>query len=478
MSDNGIITNNAEVKNLPPPIDAKATVSVKNNGLEAILKLTPPENGGIALSYETLKSSLELNGVVFGVNDTELIMLSVNPVYYTDIVIARGYPAENGEDAELIYHVEMDKHLQPKEKEDGSVDFKDLGIIQEVKKDTLLCEKIPYTEGTPGVTVTGKSLAAAHGKDKVMPAGKNTVLSEDTLQLCAEIDGHLSIISGKINILDVFTVQGNVSNETGNINFTGSVIVRGDVVQGYEVNATGDVTINGVVEAAKITAGGSLIIRGGFHGGESGALDIGGDAACLFIGGGRVTVKGNLETTYIMQSTVKCGGDINLTGRGLIRGGYVMARKSVNANNLGSSSSTSAPTIVEVGNDPVIMERINEITKELEAGEKNIANLEMVINALSKLKEANRLTPDKAENLIKANEYIIKVREMNEELKDEYEIIKKQIEELGYGKINVLKTAYAGLKIVIGPDSMTLQSDYSNSSFFRSPKGIEFVPAK
>lgn len=456
----------------PPPVNATANISVSRDELEAYLKLTPPENGGAALSFAELKIALVKNGIMFGIDNGSLRNLADNPVYDGDTLVARGVNKKDGENAEIVYRVEMTREFIPKEKEDGSIDFKDLGLIQEVKKNAVLCEKIPATQGTCGTTVKGREIAPVPGKDKSMPMGKNTIYSDDKLKLLAALDGHVSVVSGKINILDIYVVPGDVSSQTGNINFSGNVIVKGDVMHGFSIESSGDVTINGVVESARIKAGGDLVIRGGFRGGE---LDAGANAACGFIENGDIKVRGNLDTSYIINSTVKCGGAVNLSGRGLIRGGSVTARESITANYIGANTS-SAATVVEVGNDPGMVERFKVVSQEIEAQEKNIREMELIINSLLKLKEINRLTPDKAASLEKATAYVNNIRESYLELKEEHEKLNAQMTEIGYGKIHVKKTAYEGLKIVMGTDVLTLQTDHSFATFFRSSNGIEFTP--
>ena len=478
MAENISVQNNAENANIPPPVNAEAIVTVLNSGLTASLRIKPPENGGADLTYDQLKEVLAKNGIVFGIIDTVLRFLANRPMYNNDTVVARGVTGTNGEDAQLIYHVEMNRELKPKEKENGIVDFKDLGIIQEVKKGALLCEKKPLSEGIPGTDVKGNTISALPGKDKNIIVGKNTVLSEDRLKLLSEVDGHVSVINGKINVLNVFVVQGNVSAETGNINFIGNVVVKGDVVQGFSIQAAGDVTVDGVIEGAKITAGGSLIVRGGFRGGDNGELDIGGDIACNFIEGGQVKLRGDLETTYIMNAIVKCGGSVHLNGKGMIRGGYVTARKEVTANYLGTENTALANTVIEVGNDPVMAERFRTLAKEAEPYEKNIENLEALISSFTKLKEAGQLTRDKEDRLEKATDYLEKIRESYAEISDEYTTLKQQIAEAGYGTVSVQKSAYPGLKIIIGPDSLVLQSVYSYTIFSRSDKGVVFAPLR
>jgi uncharacterized protein (DUF342 family) len=459
-----------------PPVNAEAIVTIAPSGLEASVRIKPPENGGTNLSHIMLKLVLAKNRVVFGVDDEVLKSLGEKPVYNTDFIVAHGIASENGADAELIYHVETNRQLKPKEREDGSVDFKDLGIIQDIKTGSLLCEKIPAVKGTPGTDVKGTPISAVDGKDKSLPEGKNTYMDEDKLRLYSSVDGHVTVLAGKINVLDVYTVNGNVSNETGNIDFSGNVVVRGDVSQGFSVKATGDVTVEGVVEAAKIIVGGNLVIRGGFLGGDSGFLEVGGNATCRFIEGGKATVRGNLDTTYIMNAAVQCGGTVNLIGKGLIRGGHVSARTSVTANFLGSPKASSANTVIEIGNDPFLIERVQQLEAEAEGQQKNIAGLEAMIGPMEKAKQAGYLTLDKVKQLEKAVQLLESLKPAYIDITESLELLKAQMEALGRGMVSVKKTAYTGLKIIIGTESLILQTEHDRVSFYTGQDGITFMP--
>jgi len=459
-----------------PPINAEAMLSIAPGNLEASIKIIPPQNGGANLSYGLLKVFLAKNRIVFGLDDNVLRYLGEKPVYNTDFIIARGIPSENGTDARLIYHVEINRQLKPKEKEDGSVDFKDLGTIQEVKRGDLLCEKIAAIPGKNGTDVKGTKIQAVDGKDISLPEGANTVVSEDKLKLFAALDGHITFLGGKINILNTFTIKGNVSNETGNIDFSGNVIVRGDVSSGFSVKAEGDVTIDGVVEAAKITIGGNLVIRGGFLGGDNGIINAGGNVVCRFIEGGQALIRGNLDTTYIMNSSVKCGGTVNLTGKGLIRGGYVSARTSVTANLLGSPKASSANTVIDIGNDVFLAEQFKTLSHEAAGHEKNIKGLEAMIAPMEKAKTAGYLTFDKIQQLEKASQLLENLKPAYKEIIETIESIKKQMAELVRGMVHVRKTAYTGLKIVIGGESIILNTDHERVSFYIGQDGITFVP--
>ena len=462
--------------NTSPPVNAEAAISIAPNGLEASVKISPPQNGGADLNYVALKIFLAKNRIVYGINDAVLKSMGENPAYNKEMVIARGVPSEDGIDARLVYHVETDRQIRPKEKEDGSVDFKDLGIIQDVKRGHLLCEKIAATPGRDGTDVRGTVIKANPGKDLSLPDGKNTTVSEDKLKLLAAVDGHVSITAGKINIMDTYVVNGSISVETGNIDFSGNVVVRGDVSQGYSLKATGDVTVEGVVEAAQVTTGGNLIIRGGFLGGDNGSLYVGGNAICRFIESGNVVANGDLETTYIMNATVKCGGKINLIGKGLIRGGYVSSRISVTAAHLGSPKAASANTVIEIGNDPFLVERFEKLSKEAEEHEKNITSLETMEAQLEKIKAAGQLSPEKNKQLEKVKAHLENLRPTYKDIQEALATLSVQMSTLGRGTVNVKQTAYMGLKIIIGDETLILQKDHDHVSFYNGAEGLAFVP--
>jgi len=466
---------NAEIT-APPPVDATAFVVATPDSLQATIRMKPPENGGKPMSYEMLKIYLAKNRIVFGIDEATLRMLGSQPIYDADLVIARGVQSEDGTDARLIYHIDTDRQLRPREKEDGSVDFKELGAIQEATQGQLLCEKIPATPGKNGTDVSGRNIPCAAGKDLAMPEGQNTVMSEDKLKLYAGLDGHISVVNGKVSVLNTFTVRGDVSVETGNIDFSGNVVVRGDVSSGFSIRADGDVTVDGVVEAAKITARGTLVIRGGFLGGDSGVLDIAGNAVCRFIESGEVNVRGDLETTYIMNAAVKCGGTVNLTGKGLIRGGYVSARTSVTANYLGSPKASSANTVIEIGNDLTLL-RHYELQKS-EAAEMavKIAELERRIEPMQKSKAVGHLAPDKINQLEQAKSLMEGYQASHDAMKETLAVLEGHVSRLGRGTVNVRKTAYTGLKLVIGDETLILQNDHERVSFYDGQNGITFVP--
>ncbi|MDR0293329.1 MAG: FapA family protein, partial [Oscillospiraceae bacterium] len=252
------------------PMDAQLTVTVSPDGMRAELFISPPEPGGNPPDENRIRGALSEKKITAGIDEARLRQLAVSPVYNIAFPIAAGTPAVNGENAVVKTLIHTESDIRPKELPDGSVDYKDLGIIHTVVKGDVLCEKTPPTPGTPGVNVYGAALPPRPGKDAPLPAGKNTVISDDKLRLMAACDGHADLVGRKIQVLNTFTVRGNVSNATGNINFLGHVLVDGSVLTGFIVQATGNISVNGTVEGAKIIAGGNIIGKEGTNGSGQG----------------------------------------------------------------------------------------------------------------------------------------------------------------------------------------------------------------
>ncbi len=85
-------------------------------------------------------------------------------------------------------------------------------------------------------------------------------------QIIATANGYVFYFEGKIAVKTVLNVRRDVDFHTRNVYFVGDLIVHGTVRSGFEVKGH-NVRIKGKVEAAKVYAGGSILIEGGIKGG-------------------------------------------------------------------------------------------------------------------------------------------------------------------------------------------------------------------
>lgn len=136
------------------------------------------------------------------------------------------------------------------------------------------CAGTPPGEVTfPGLVVIDEIIASMdHATGEFIPASRFAKLAGDGLflpgdntkvsggSLLASINGDIVFAEGRINVELLYVVNGDVCLETGSVVFMGSIAVRGDVREGFSVNAKGNVYIAGRIdEGAAVTAGGSII---------------------------------------------------------------------------------------------------------------------------------------------------------------------------------------------------------------------------
>lgn len=443
------------------------TLTVAEDSMAAVVRFYPASETGQRMSLEEFRKDMLYRGIKFGIQE-ETLQKHFDSVgtYCTDLVAAQGKPPRHGTDAKIEYYFNTDLRAKPEVKEDGSVDFFNLNVINRCKKGEVLAKIIPADEGEPGTNILGTSLRPRDVKKVLFKYGRNIDLSEDRLTLSSQVDGHVALVDGNVFVSDVYTVE-NVDNATGNIDFIGSVQVNGNVSTNFSVKAGGDVIINGVVEGAYVEAGGNIIIARGMNGMARGRLKAGGNIVSKFIENSQVEAEGYVQTESILHSTVTAGTEVTVNGkRGFITGGHVQASDKIDVKTLGAVM--GAATVVEVGVNPRLKAQYIQLQKEIGEIVNVIKNTQPTLTdfAAKKAKGA-RFNPDQLKHVKQMAELLeVKKKELiekNEEIKPFQEIFstEKKAEVIVHGEV------YPGTTIVIGESSLNIQSTYRYCKFER-----------
>ena len=275
-----------------------------------------------------------------------------------------------GTDAKIEYFFETDLHAKPTLKEDGSVDFFHLNTLNHCKKGDILARLHPGDPGEYGTDIYQEKIKPRTIKQAVLKYGRNIMISDDRQVLTTQVNGHVSLVEGKVFVSDVLEVE-NVDNSTGNIEYDGNVMVNGNVCTNFKVKAKGDIEVRGVVEGAYLEAEGSVVIARGMNGMAKGTLKAGGNVIAKFIENSKVNAGGYVSAGSILHSEVTAGTEVIVSGkRGFITGGKVCAANLVQVKTLGSYM--GADTLVEVGVDPNIKQRIQELQKAMTENKKEM----------------------------------------------------------------------------------------------------------
>jgi len=450
-------------------------VNISSDKMKAYITINAPSDSDIQMpNISEILKYLNDKGVVYGIDENRLNIIVNKKIFNQELMIAEGLYPVDGIDGRIDFHFDIKKDKKPVALDDGSVDFRNLDLIENVRKGQILCTIIHPLSGENGKTVTGEIIYCKEGKEPKLPIGKNVEYSTETDCIVSLIDGQLIYKNGKISVYLSCEISGDVDNSTGNIKFLGNLTIRGNVLSGFHVEAGGTVEVWGVVEGAIIKAEGDIIIRRGVQGNNKAQLISNGSIMARYIEHSSVSAKLDIKAESIMHSIIKCRGKLELIGRkGLLVGGSISAGKEISAKVIGSPFST--PTEIEVGIVPELREEYANIKQEILNLENDIKKTESIISSLTKLKDAQMLTPKKEELLKKS----IKTKEFYDtkiiQLKNEYETIEERLNMEYDGKVKCLGVIYPGTKVTIGPAVMVVKEDLKYCILYRDGVDIKVI---
>ncbi|MDR1588374.1 MAG: FapA family protein [Treponema sp.] len=452
-----------------PMNDSVVSIEISEAEMKAYIQALPPGIGGCDLSLETYLSFLRNNRVVYGIKEDFLRDFADKPVYHEKVEVAEGSRPIDGRDAYIQYNFETDQtKVRLREGSNGRVDFKELNIIQNVVENQPLAKKIPPEVGTVGRTVTGKVIPAKNGKDISLPAGKNVHIGDDGATIIADINGQVIITGGKINVEPIYTVQGDVNLKTGHIIFLGTVIITGNVEDGFSVKAAGNIEVHGTVAKAELDAEGDIIIHQGINGKSGGMIRAGRSIWARFIENALVEA-GNMVVASdgIINSQVDAYSRIICQGkRAHIMGGRLRASEEINAKVLGNPTS-GTETICEVGFDPKSKTELEQLSAAKEAAEKELEDIKLNLQTLINIKKQRKSLPEDKEaymkdlmdrrqilmgDVKKTEEGILKVQELLNGLKTR-------------GRVSASSKVYPGVKILIRDAKDDVRNEYRAVTF-------------
>jgi hypothetical protein len=297
------------------------------------------------------------------------------------------------------------------------------------------------------------------------------------MSVLAAMEGQPILKGGKISISAVYEVKGDVNYGTGNINFKGSVIVKGSVQPGFVVAASDEVTINGNVEKAFVEAGSDVKILGGIYGSGEGKIKAGGN---IFI---RTVESAILDAGHsiivdqsVRNSTLMAGEDIVLkNSKGSILGGKATAGHHFDVTNLGSPSFTE--TIVEVGVNPKIKSAYDTINKAITDDKVQIDKVMRNIKGIKDMAAGGHaLPPDKEEILKKLIPAAHKLKANIEQNGKKLAFLQEKLKSLQAGRCRVRNVTYPGVKIFTINSSMNIQKEVNHSAFYEQNEQVMVGP--
>lgn len=431
------------------------------------------------ISPEEILNYLAEQGIVYGIRENEITAYCQNKEYNKELTAACGKVPVNGKNAELVYDFDVSTGCKFTEKEDGSIDFRNLNNVINVNKDDVLCHIIPVQEGADGIDVYGETIAYKRGNTVSFNNGNNTYVSDDGLRLLASSDGSAEISNDKVYVESVYKVE-NVDNETGNIDFIGNVVINGDVKAGFSVFSKGDIKIRGMVEGAHIKAEGEVVIGKGMNG----------------MGKGTIYAKGNITSKYIENATIitdKCvyaealiNSDVTAKESIILRGsssaiigGTSQAENMIFAKTIGSKTNVETNVIINLTR---YMEEQKQYASKKKINERLEKELDLKNKELKEIEEKTDIIMNSGMDLNSKNavkkQLLLKKITINNNIQD----LKRQLTEIiptdnvANHKIVCKGIMYANTKITIGWMKYRVRQDISYSKIYNDGNDISVVP--
>ena len=450
--------------------NAKISYSISDDKMRAYVTVTKPNKGGREMDLQDVKEIMENCGITFGFQEENVTKCLEEGTFNIPILAAEGRPPVNGQNAKIEYLVNVNKKVIPKYiGEDQSIDYKDLSIVENVVEGQKLAKKIPATDGEIGRTVLGVKIETKAGKDIDIKEvlGDNVEMSDDGEYILSTINGQVVLRGKSLNVEPIFEVSGDVGPETGNINFIGSVLVKGSVNDNYSIKAEGNIDVHGTVGKCDLEAKGDIMVKLGIQGNENSVVKAGGDVIAKFIQFSNVQAGNNVVVTEaILNSNIDSDNRIILIGkRASASGGRLRALREVNGKVLGSQAGTR--TLIETGISPAKRRTIDDLDKEKEELDNSIEETERNIKSLEQAAKLKKLDDEKKEQLQSYKEQLEQASSRREEVVLEREALTQTIEvEKVESTISAGKEMLPGVQLTIGSAEFTIRQSYKSITFF------------
>lgn len=363
-----------------PSLDASCSVMVSADKMAAWAMVFPPMGKGI-LGAEAVGNAMKAAGVTTGLDSDAVVRVFQDKCYFRPILVAIGTPATEGINGAVEELFPREVSHEVKIDENGMADYRAMNYCMQVEKDQAICNITLPEEGKPGVRVDGKVVEPKRVTAAKIPRGANTTVTEDGLQLVATMSGHLEYVNGAFTVKPLLEIRGDVDYSTGNIDFQGDVHVFGDVRENFELKATGNITVDGLVEAAVVEAGGDLLITRGVVGDNRALLRSKGNVRVKYLENCVVYAGQGVYADCIMTSQIFSDDTVSVTtGRGSIIGGAVTAAYVIKAQMIGAQSGRR--TELTLGILPYVQSEMQNALEDLEAIAKENRELDRQLNWL------------------------------------------------------------------------------------------------
>lgn len=342
-------------------IDGRVEITCDKDGRIANMFIHSPHNGGAEVNYDQVCGEIARLGITTNIDESSIKRVIKERLYDVQVCVATAISPRKGKNGYISFRFDKEHKLKPRQNEFGIADYRELNAIVPIHKNEIIADIVMPEEGVPGMNIYGQELPAEPGEPAKISLGKNTLVTTDGTKIVSACDGHIVFGNGCFQVESAVTIKTDLDISVGNISFFGDVHVKGNVMEGFSINAGKNVKIDGSVFGGEITAGGNVTIVGGCINSK---LSCEGNADIGFCENAEIFVKGDITSKQFAFCDVFCYGGLTAKGtHGVISGGKVTSMHDINAGIIGSEKYTS--TEVYIGDGSVLFTRRREAEADL-----------------------------------------------------------------------------------------------------------------
>lgn len=421
-----------------------------------------------------LRDILQKHGVVYGIKRDVLLDIINKKQYFIECLVAEGNHAVDGRDGHFEFFFNTEKDNKPKILKDGSVDYTSMAKLEIVEEGAVIVRYTPAKPGLDGIDVRGEIIKCRPGKDLPQIKGKGFTISEDRTTYTANFCGKIEYANDRLVVSNTLTIEGDVTRVTGDIDFKGDVLVRGNVVTGVSVHAGGTITVDGHVEAATLVAGKDIVLKNGMQGGGKGEINAGGSVSGKFFEQATIYAKGDINANALMNCNIISEGKIMVSGRmGVLVGGSASAVEGIEATIVGNMSEVKMH--LNLGVDYTVYAKLSELEEKMRKIKEDINKLNLAMEQISAIieKAPNAdLSQKKIEILRTKISKDAQLSSIAEEVNEVSALIDKSMN----ARLVVNKSIYRGIKITINGATKNIESENYNLTYCKRGADVISYP--
>ncbi len=445
----------------------KLVVEKSNDHLSATISVQPkgviPE-----LTTEDIISALKAEEIAI----TDAIRSRATEFFETfasgdipeDFLIAEGTPPQ-GRDEQFAWSEKYDD-TKTEWQEDAPVDFYSLNSIITVEKDDIFGSTEPPIPAGPGMTIEGNAIPATCSP-KTLNLDRTIIRSqEDSSKLVAGISGAVVQEEDTIRIDEVLFVNGDVSFETGNVDSSVDVNIKGGVPDRFEVLSKKSVTVGRAIEAARVSAGLDVTVRNGIAARRIGLVTAGGSITAKYCSDANLVSDGDIKIAKQAMNSQMCTGGEFLGQAANMIGGSLLASGDIRL--LHAGSQRNIITRVVTGIKPKVIREAAVINRKTKRSDELI---EKLAGAISQLDTAGVDEIDGGPKAIEEIKSLIARSKKNvASEKERLENLLGDVYVESITRVYVTGTIFAGTRIRIGDRRVVFNQEHKGPSYIEKRK--------